>query len=110
MRETLPTPEASPEQFKEIALEVKGADGVHGFEIFFDENDTKLVTVYNVAIAEICKDLGIFHQTGRTNDPGYHAWEVLGSKVDTEKLTALLPAIQQKAQEYYLKFSKLKII
>ncbi|MFA6422811.1 MAG: hypothetical protein WCV92_05450 [Candidatus Buchananbacteria bacterium] len=104
MRKKEPTPEMKKEIFREIGLEVKEPDGIHGYEIIFDENNIGLVTAYNVAVSEICNsknNLGMFHQTGRSNEPGYHAWEVLGSKTDTQKLKDLFPLIHRQAQKTY---------
>ena len=110
MHEKEPLPNIERETFKEIHLEVKDPDGVHRIEIIFDVDDVGLISSYNAAINEICNDkekLGMFHQTGRGNDPGYHAWEVLGAKMDTQKLEQLLPDIHIKAKEFYPKFKKL---
>jgi hypothetical protein len=70
------------------------------------------VTIYNIAINEVCNNqhkLRMFHQTGRGNEPGYHAWEVLGSSADAQKLLGLFSSINQKAKETYKKFEELKI-
>jgi len=112
MNEQMPIPENNIEKFKEINLEIKEPDKVHGLEIIFDEQDIRLISVYNIAIKEICNDeknLGMFHQTGIVNDPGYHAWEVLGSANDSEKLLKLLPLIHKKAKETYVKFDEMNL-
>lgn len=112
MNEKIPTPENNSENFKAIELKIKEPDNLHGLEITFDENDPKLVTVYNVAINEICNkknNLGMFHQTGIENNPGYHAWEVLGSKNDPQKLSELFSSIHQRARDLYSRFDKLNI-
>jgi hypothetical protein len=110
MKDIMPTLENSPENFKKTPIEIKEPDHIHGLEIIFDETDTKLVTAYNVAINEICNkenNLGMFHQTGKGNDAGYHAWEVLGSAANTQKLSGLFSLIHQRAEEIYLRFKEL---
>ena len=112
MNEIIPTIENNLEKFKQINLEIKEPDDVHGLEIVFDENDPKLVVVYNVAINEICNKqnhLGVFHQTGRENDPGYHAWEILGSVNNSQRLLGLFSSIHKEAEEIYSKFDEMNI-
>lgn len=109
MNEIIRVPENNPEKFKETLLEIKEPDRIHGLEIIFDEPDTKLVSVYNIAIHEICNEennLGMFHQAGRGNDAGYHAWEVLGSAANAQKLLGLFSSIHQRAEEIYLRFKE----
>ncbi len=97
------------EQFRTIELETKEPDGIHQAEIIFADEDTRLVTVYNISISEVCNtrnNFGLFHQTGRGNSPGFHAWEVLGSSTDSKGLQKLFPLIHDNAKETYLKFKQ----
>ena len=112
MEERASTPENAAEKFREITLEIKEPDGIHQLEIIFDETDTKLVTAYNLAINEVCNkqnNLGMFHQTGRGNEPGYHAWEILGSSNDRQRLSELLASIHREAGETYSRLEDLNI-
>lgn len=112
MKEVIKTQKNNHEIFKELSLEINKADGIHNIEIIFNEANPKLVTAYNIAIDQICNKqhkLGMFHQTGIGNEPGYHAWEVLGSDADTQKLSGLFSSIHQKAKETYTRFEELKI-
>lgn len=102
-----------PEKFRPVNLEIKKPDGLHQWEIIFEENDVALITAYNAALNEvgnIQNKLGIFHQTGRGNEAGYHAWEFLGSspgKGEIEKLTDL---IHKEAEANYKKYKEMRII
>ncbi len=112
MKEAMEIKKNIPEIFKGVALEIKEADNIHRIEIIFDETNPRLVTIYNVAIDEICNKqhkLKMFHQTGRGNEPGYHAWEVLGSTENAQKLSELFSSIHQKARDTYAEFEKLNI-
>ncbi len=109
MKEKIPT----PEQFKQIELKIKEPDPLHGWEIWYEEENTGLVTAYNVAIQEICNkqnEMGMFHQGGFGNEPGWHAWEVLGSKTDESKLSEIITKIHEDAQKRYKRLKEHGII
>ena len=93
------------EPFHQVDLKIKEPDGIHEFGFVFDEEDRLLVTAYNVAIRELCKDkLGIFHQTGVTsqgsNQSGYHYWESMNGS-GKEEFEKIIPEIHKLAEKNY---------
>ncbi|MFC1608780.1 hypothetical protein ACFL2R_02555 [Patescibacteria group bacterium] len=99
--------------FLRIDLRFKESDNVHRREIVFEEDCVDLIKVYNAAISEVCNktyDLGIFHQTGRGNDTGYHAWEFLKTNPNEEIVNLMIAEIHQKAEEDYSDLKRMNLI
>ena len=75
-------------------------EGDKHYMIGFDATSLEEARAYNETIAHYLGSLNstIFHQVGRDDEPGYHAWEIWDREVDGQKLEALLPEIERDAQ------------
>lgn len=100
------TPEKK-ESFEQLELGIQEPHpGLHTWEIYFEANTKLYCMAYNTAINSVCKEekLGPFHQNGIQNEPGYHAWEMFGGETNKVYLASLLPEIQKRARENYIKY------
>jgi len=88
----------------EVKLRVVPPHFDKNFMLAFESNDQLLVTAYNYAVGKALADAEFhpFHQVGRDNEPGYHAWEVwvLPERVSRAVLEVLFPCIETHVNEY----------
>lgn len=93
----------TPEQKEKpngVNLRIVGPHGDKHCMVGFDAKTREQAGAYNEALNHHLGTLKktIFHQVGKGNDVGYHAWEIWDDKIDAVKLEALLQEIEADAQ------------
>lgn len=100
--------ESREDDFNQVEITIREPDVGHTWGYEFISDDKAHSRAYNIAILNLCRELGVFHQGGggarEEHTPGWHYWEFLGQEMDVEQLQRMIPMIHAEAEKVFIRY------